>query len=265
MGSEPTKHARDAATWAEVCPATDYETGQLLGRVGTPEEPLFTYEQAVHHRRGRDNLLLVVGADIPTKERDRLSEATITELTKKQTDVEAHRLPRLPRGVVPKGWDGWGRPWALIDCPTDKVPPIASQHGGKRVTVTALVNFPPEPFYLPDATALDYALRYCSKAGKEGTLTCGLTLGPDGQWKDPAGTYKKLSFQPTNIVCRCRSCCAVTTGQPSRKDGGATGPTLQFQRGMCALQEPSPESPLDSMSSSYHWSQPQGVLSFPGV
>ncbi len=141
--SEPTKCARDAATWAEVCPAIDYESGQLLGRVGTPEELLFTYEQAVHHRKGRDNLLLVVGADIPTEERYRLSEATITELTKRQTDVEAHRLPRLPRGVVPQGWDGWGRPWALLDCPVNKVPQVTSRHGCERVTVAVLVNFPP--------------------------------------------------------------------------------------------------------------------------
>ncbi len=108
--SEPTRRAWDAAAWAEVCPAINFETGQLMGRVGTPEDPLFTYEQAVHHRRGRDNLLLVVGTDIPTEERDRLSEATISELSNRQTAVEAHRLPKLPRGVVPKGWDGWGRP-----------------------------------------------------------------------------------------------------------------------------------------------------------
>ncbi len=68
--AEPTKCARDATAWVEVCPATDFETGQLIGRVGTPEEPLFTYEQAVHHRRGRDDLQLVVGKDIPTEERD---------------------------------------------------------------------------------------------------------------------------------------------------------------------------------------------------
>ncbi len=50
--SEPTARPRDAAAWAGVCRATDFETGQLIGRVGTPEEPLFTYEQAVHYRRG---------------------------------------------------------------------------------------------------------------------------------------------------------------------------------------------------------------------
>ncbi len=147
--AEPTKCARDASTWAEICPATDFETGQLVGRVGTPEEPLFSYEQAVHHRKGRDNLLLVVGAAIPTEERDHLSAATISELNTRQAEVEAHQLPKLPRGVVPNEWDGWGRPWALIDCLADKVPQTASNSGCERVTVAALVAFPPEPFYFP--------------------------------------------------------------------------------------------------------------------
>ncbi len=192
--AEPTRRARDAAAWAEVCPATDFETGQLMGRVGTPEDPLFTYEQAVHYRRGRDNLQLVVGADIPTEERDHLSRATISELSKRQTDVEAHRLPKLPRGVVPKGCVGWGRPWGLIDCPADKVPQVTSNQGSGRVTVAALVDFLPEPFYVQSATALDYAMRYRSKASKKGTLACGLTLEQNGQWGDPAGTYKKLKL-----------------------------------------------------------------------
>ena len=101
--AEPTNRARDATAWAEVCPAMDFETGQLIGRVGTPEEPLFTYEQAVHHRKGRDDLQLVVGKDIPTEERDNLSKAQITRLQDHQKDVESHRLPKLPRGIVPKG------------------------------------------------------------------------------------------------------------------------------------------------------------------
>ena len=192
--AEPTKHARDATAWAEVCPATDFETGQLIGRVGTPEEPLFTYEQAVHHRRGWDDLQLVVGTDIPTEERDGLSKAKITKFHNHQTAVEGYRLPKLPRRVVPRGWDGWGRPWALIDCPADKVPQITSNQGSDRVTVAALVDFLPEPFYVPNVTALDYALRYRSKAGKKGTLACGLTLEQDGQWDDPAGAYKRLKL-----------------------------------------------------------------------
>ncbi len=190
--AEPTKRARDATAWAEVCPATDFETGQLVGRVGTPEEPLFTYEQAVHHRRGRDDFQLIVGRDIPTEEKDSLSTATIDKLRHLQAAVESHKLPKLPRGVVPRGWDGWGRPWALIDCPADKVPQISSNQGGDRVTLAALVNFPPEPFYVPNVTALDYALRYRRKAGKKGTPDTGLTLKQDGQWDDPAGAYKRL-------------------------------------------------------------------------
>ncbi len=192
--AEPTKHARNATAWAEVCPAMDFETGQLVGRVGTPEEPLFTYEQAVHHRRGRDDFQLIVGRDIPAEEKDSLSTATIDKLRHLQAAVKSHKLPKLPRGVVPRGWDGWGRPWALIDCPADKVPQISSNQGGDRVTVAALVNFPPEPFYVPNVTALDYALRYCSKAGKKGTLDNGLTLEQDGQWDDPAGAYRRLKL-----------------------------------------------------------------------
>ena len=135
-----------------------------------------------------------MSAAIPTEERDHLSAATITELHKRQTDVKAHRLPKLPRGVIPKGWDRWGCPWAIIDCPADKVPHVASNQGCERVTVAVLVEFPPEPFYFPNATLLDYAMRYRSKAGKKGTLTCSLILEEDGQWKDPAGTYKRLKL-----------------------------------------------------------------------
>ncbi len=64
-----------------------------MGCVGTPEELLFTYEQAVHYRRGRDNLQLVVGADMPTEERHHLSGATISELSAQQTAVEAGDAP----------------------------------------------------------------------------------------------------------------------------------------------------------------------------
>ncbi len=60
--------------------------------------------------------------------------------------------------------------------------------------MAALVDFPPEPFYVPSPTALDYAMRYRSKAGKKGTLTCSLTLEQDGLWKDLAGAYKRLKL-----------------------------------------------------------------------
>ncbi len=78
--SEPVKRTWDAEAWAKVCPATDYGTSQLMEQVGTPEEPLFTYEEAVHHRRGHNDLELHVGADIPTEERDHLSRAFATTL-----------------------------------------------------------------------------------------------------------------------------------------------------------------------------------------
>ncbi len=135
-----------------------------------------------------------MGADIPTDERNHLSRATISELNKRQMDVEAHRLPKLPRGVVPRGWDGRGRPWAIINCRADNIPQVTSSQGSERVTVAALVDFHPETFYVPSATALDYAMRYRSKASKKGTLACGLTLEQDGQWEDPAGTYKKFKL-----------------------------------------------------------------------
>ena len=173
----------------------DFETGQLVGRVGTPEEPLFTYEQAVHHRRGKDDFQLIVGRDIPTEEKDSLSTATIDKLCQLQAAVESHKVPKLPRGVVPRGWDGWGRPWALIDCPADKVPQITSNQGGDRVTVAALVNFPPEPFYFPNITALDYALRYRSKADKKGTRAYRLALEQGRQWEDPAAVYRRLKLK----------------------------------------------------------------------
>ena len=222
--AEPTTRPRDAAAWAAVCPATDFETGQLIRRAGTPEGPLFTYEQAIHHRRGRDNLQLVVGTDIPTEERDRLSRATIAELNNHQTAVEGHRLPKLPRGVVPGGWDGWGCPWALIDCPANKVPQITSNQGRNCVTVAALVDFPLEPFYVPNATALDYAMHYHSKASKKGTLACGLALDLDGQWEDPAGAYKRLrlptyhhSVPVQELMCsHMRSIPERTLGQPAQ-------------------------------------------------
>ncbi len=138
--------------------------------------------------------MLIVGAAIPTEKRDHLSEATITVLQKSQAEVEANRLPKLPRGVVPRGWDTMGRPWAFMGCPAGEVPQVASNQGCDRVTVAVLVDFPPEPFYFPSVASIDYALHYRSKVGRKGTLTCGLTLGKDGQWKDAGSTYKKLKL-----------------------------------------------------------------------
>ncbi len=184
LWSEPTKCERDADTWAEVCPTTDFETGQLVGKVGTPEDPLFTYEQAVHHRRGRKDFMLCVGAAIPTEEKDRLSEATIKILQNSQAEVEANQLSKLTGGVVPRGWDAWGRPWAFMNCPAEKVPQVTSNQGCDQVTVAVLMDFPPEPFYFPSVALIDYALRYKSKAGRKGKLASGLELDEDSQWRE---------------------------------------------------------------------------------
>ncbi len=43
-------HPRSQTEWDRLCSATDYEKGQLRGNVGTPDEPLFTYEEAVRQR-----------------------------------------------------------------------------------------------------------------------------------------------------------------------------------------------------------------------
>lgn len=48
---QPTNRPRDQPTWDDPCVATDFETGQLRDEVGTPENPRFTYEEAVHNRR----------------------------------------------------------------------------------------------------------------------------------------------------------------------------------------------------------------------
>ncbi len=39
---------RNLTELEQLCKATDMDTGQLKGNVGTPDDPLFTYEEAVH-------------------------------------------------------------------------------------------------------------------------------------------------------------------------------------------------------------------------
>ena len=171
---------------------------------------------------------------------------------------------------MPQGWDGWGRPWALIDCPASKVPQVTSNQGSDRVTVAALVNFPPEPFYVPNVTALDYALRYRSKAGKKGTLTCGRTLDQDGQWDDPAAAYKRLRLQtyhhsvPVQELMRSHRRSAFREGRwgnrfnPPIPEGDVRPPgaTTAVQPGLNASQLPlstlsgSPVVPVDQPSAS---------------
>ncbi len=85
-----------------------------------------------------------------------------------------------------------------MDCPTEKVPQMISEQGCDRVTVAVFVDFPPEPFYFPSVTHLDFALRYKSKDNRKGALITGLDLDENGQWKDARGTYKKRKLTTYN-------------------------------------------------------------------
>ncbi len=137
--------------WDQLCGATDYETGQLKGDVGT----LFTYEEAVRRRRTGQDLLLCIGHDIIPAEDGGLLEMSEGILKKLRKQANEARLPELPKGLLPGGWDAFERPWALMDCPTEKVPRIPSIHGKPRVTVAVLVSFPPAPFYFVNLANMD--------------------------------------------------------------------------------------------------------------
>ncbi len=134
-------------TWDELCSITNYDTGWLLGDVGTPEDPMFTYEEAVRQRHCKQGLTLFVGDDIVPVEGDRLLEMLERNLKKLRKQVYVAELPLLPRGLLLGGWDGIRRPWALMDCPVERVPRIPSIRGCSRVTIAVLVSFPPEPSY----------------------------------------------------------------------------------------------------------------------
>ncbi len=59
--TQTTARCRDQSAWDDLCVATDFKTGQLQGEIGTPENPRFTYEEAVHNWRSRRDLTLYVG------------------------------------------------------------------------------------------------------------------------------------------------------------------------------------------------------------
>ncbi len=102
-------HPRSQAEWDQLGSATDMETGQLRGNVGTPGDPLFTYEEAVHRRGMEQDLLLCVGPDIIPSEGEEFpkkkSERTLKKLRKQAIEAQ---LPELPTGVLPGGWDAFG-------------------------------------------------------------------------------------------------------------------------------------------------------------
>ena len=162
--TQPTAQPWDRAAWESLCVATDFETGQLRGEVGIPENPGITYEEAVHNRRSSQAMTLHVGEDIVQQASEELIRRSGPKLKQLMTDVEESKLPLLPQGMLPGGWDALGRPWALMDCPAEQIPRIPSAHGQPRVTVAVLVSFPPEPLYFPSREHMDCALRVWKKA-----------------------------------------------------------------------------------------------------
>ena len=187
-------HLRGQAEWVQLCSATNMETGQLKGNVRTPNDPLFTYEGAVRQRGTEQGLLLCVGHDIiPIEDGDlpKKSEKTLKVLRKQA--IEA-RLPELPWGVLPGGWDTFGQPWALMDCPVAKVARIASVHENSRVTVAVLVSFPPKPFYFVNQAHMDGVIRVSNKVGH--TTHKGLQgeLNADNTLKEAHKTYGRLKL-----------------------------------------------------------------------
>ncbi len=186
---------RSQTEWNRLCKATDMETGQLKGSVGSPKESLFTYEEAVHQRGTDRDLLLCVGSDIiPAGEDEFPKKTSGGDLKKLRKQASWAQLPELPLDVLPGGWDALGRPWALLDCPAEKVPQIPSAHGKSRVTVAALVSLPPEPFYFVSLVHLDGAVRannkvsHIAQRGLQGELNMDRTL------KEAVRTYSRVKL-----------------------------------------------------------------------
>ncbi len=192
--TQPTARPRDQPAWGHLCMATDLETGQLHGEVGTPENPWFTYEEAAHNRRSGRDLTLYVGEDIVQQESDELVNRSGPKLKRLRLVVEESKLPLLPQGVLPGGWDALGRPWALMDCPAEQVPQISSAHGHSRVTVAILVSFPPEPLYFPDMAHIDCAVRVWKKASQRRPVRVSEETLKDGRLKSAGTTYGRLSL-----------------------------------------------------------------------
>ncbi len=168
-------------------------TGQLRGSVGTPDKPLLTYEEAVHQRGTDRDLVLWVCPDIiPAREEEFPKNRTEMDLKRIRNQVDKGQLPQLPPEVLPGGWDALGRPWALIDCPAEKVPRIPSVHGTSRVTVAALVSFPPEPFFFVNVVHLDGAVRVKNKVGHAAYLGLQGELGQNQTLKEAHRTYGRV-------------------------------------------------------------------------
>ncbi len=190
--TQPTSRPREQPTWDSLCVATDFGTGQLQGEVGIPENPRFTYEEAVHNRRSGKGVTLYTEEDIVQLESDELIQRSGPKLKKLRLAVKESELPLLSQGVLPGGWDALRRPWALMDCPVAQVPQIPSAHSHSRVTVTVLVSFPPEPLYFPNLAHMDRAVRVWKKASQKRPLGMSEELHADGRMKGARRTYERL-------------------------------------------------------------------------
>ncbi len=85
---------RNRTEWEQLCKATDVDTGQLKGNVGTPDDPLFTYEEAVRQRGTDQCLLLRVGQDIIPAEEDEFPRKRFEgDLKKFRKQAMGHRYP----------------------------------------------------------------------------------------------------------------------------------------------------------------------------
>ncbi len=192
--TQPTAQPRDRATWDDLCVATVFETGRLQGEVGTPENPRFTYKEAVHNRRSGRTMTLYVGEDIVQQEGDELISRSGPKLKQLRLEVEESKLPLLPQGILPGGWDALGRPWALMDCPAEQVPHIPSAHDQPQVMVAVLVSFPPEPLYFPDREHMDGAILAWKKAKQRQPVGLDEETHKDGSLKSAGTTYGRLTL-----------------------------------------------------------------------
>ncbi len=157
------------------------------------EPPVYLRGGCPHPRRRRD-LTLYVLEDIVQQDGDELVNRSGPKLKRLRQTVEESKLPLLPQGVLPGGWDALGRPWALMDCPADQVPQIPSAHGHSRVTVAILVSFPPEPLYFPDMAHMDCAVRVWKKASQRRRVGMSEETHKDGRLKSAGTTYGRLSL-----------------------------------------------------------------------
>ena len=73
-------------------------------------------------------MTLHVGEDIVQQAGEELIRRSGPKLKQLMMDVEESKLPLLPQGMLPRGWDALGRPWALMNCHAEQVPQIPSAH-----------------------------------------------------------------------------------------------------------------------------------------